>query len=319
LFLFENSDVKDLSAFTEELLVLDSEFPASRNKEELRLMAGIVMVTTFGENSRSGDAFALGLRAALYPGRKVQVAQPEILAEAETYLLSQAENQRPDDFKKNSFNAAADLKARFAELQNARQGEDGEKENDEESEAEATYQYAIGQAIDEADHRITKQVARLAEEVGFLWWVLGEYSTSLKRKVTELNQAQYALVAGAEAADRTHILPQPRSAGALLARALKPCKTKKKSLTLVDFLSAANHEWRTQILRRIDHADSVDLVPIVTGLAKTGEFSDAATAVQVLPKLCLGIDTTEALSPLDVAESFYVELLFLKALTLIKD
>ena len=63
------------------------------------------------------------------------------------------------------------------------------------------------------------QVRRLAEETELLWWVLGEYSTSLKRPASELTAPAYALIAAAEAADRTQILPPPASIDALNPRA----------------------------------------------------------------------------------------------------
>src|SRR5437870_2132825 len=63
LFLFAPSGTDFTESFTTELIELDSEFPVSKNIQELRLMAGLVMTTTFGKPSNNGDAFALGLRA----------------------------------------------------------------------------------------------------------------------------------------------------------------------------------------------------------------------------------------------------------------
>ena len=57
-----------------------------------------------------------------------------------------------------------------------------------------------------------------------------------------------------------------------------------------------------------------DLMPIVTGLAKCQEFGSPENAVQVLPKLCPGLDLEHALSAEEAAYQFYGELMFLKAL-----
>ena len=178
LFLFPKPETTENAWFTDGLLTLDKEFPVANNAEQLRLMAGVVMVTTFDEGSAEGCAFALGLRAAVFPKRSTLPAQPEILAAAEAYLQAEAERQRPTYFG------------------------------------------------DAPESRLAEQIRRLAEETGLLWWVISEYSTSLRRRTSGLTAPAYALIAAAEAADRTQILPPPPSADALLARVLKPCKSR---------------------------------------------------------------------------------------------
>ena len=98
LFLFPQPDASEAKSFTDALLLLDNEFPVANNAEELRLMAGVVMLTQFSESSYEGDAFGLGLRAASFPGRNVTPAQPAIVKEAEEYLLREGDKQRPTDF-----------------------------------------------------------------------------------------------------------------------------------------------------------------------------------------------------------------------------
>ena len=148
-----------------------------------------------------------------------------------------------------------------------------------------------------------------------MWWVLTEYSTSLKKATPKLTTRSYALVAAAEAGDRTHVLPPPRSARALVARALKSCKASpKKNLTLVDFLGAADSVWRAELLKNLVFADCLQLLPVVAGLAKCQEFDDSAAAMKVLPKLCPGLIVDVPLLLEDVAYQFYGELMFLKAL-----
>ena len=66
LFLFPTPDTAEVKWLTEEFLALDGEFPVTNNAEEVRLMAGVVMSTTFDQSSSGGDAFALGLRSAAF-------------------------------------------------------------------------------------------------------------------------------------------------------------------------------------------------------------------------------------------------------------
>jgi hypothetical protein len=295
IFLLPKSDAGEIAWMTDELLRLDPEFPASSNAELVRLMAGVVMVTTFEASSAAGYAFALSLRFSGFLERSLQPAQPAIMGEAEKYLQSEAEKQRPNDFS----NSTIDL---MKPAQSA-------------AEKILTPDPAHEQAVDAEIERLSSQVRRLAEETALLWWVLAEYSDSLKRRTPDLKTVEYALVAGAEAADRTHVLPPPASASALLARALKPCKIgKKKTLTLGDFFGATDPGWRGVQLKKLNYADSVDLLPIITGLDKCEEFGDQASALQVLPKLCPGLDPGRALSTDEAAYEFYGELMFLRAL-----
>jgi len=296
LFLFPKPDDAEVKWMTDELLPLYPEFPVANNAELVRVMAGVVMVTTFDDSSPKGNAFALGLRFSAFLDRSIQPAQPAISDEAEKYLQTEAEKQRPNDFAHATTNLAIQAQSL----------------GDKTTPPEAAYE----QVVDTEIGRLSGQVRRLGEETALLWWVLTEYSDSLKRRTPDLKALEYALVAGAEAADRTHVLPPPRSARALLARALKPCKAgqKKKTLTLGDFLGAADSGWRAAQLKKLNFTDSVDLVPIVTGLAKCQEFGDPENAVQVLPKLCPGLDLGHALSTEEAAYQFYGELMFLKAL-----
>ena len=314
LFLFGKPDDAQAKLFTGDLLTLDKDFPVTGNTELLRLMAGVVMVSTFAEPSMQGDAFALGLRAALFPGRLTQPAQQEIILEAESYLLKEALRLRPTDFGVAPA-STEDLETGHAAVLKAQQSGDPAKL----VEAQNGYQQLAAEVMQECDEALAEQVRRLAEETAFLWWVLGEHSTSLKRPTTELSAEEYALVAGSEAAERTHILPPPPSARALLERVLKPCKpAAKKGLKLVDFLGAADADWRTKQLQRVVFTDCTDLVPLLAGLAKTEEFEDPHSAAKVVPKVCPGVDIRHPLTPGEVAEQFYVEIVFLRALAELK-
>jgi GTPase-associated system helical domain len=316
LFLFARPDPADIKWFADGLSRLDKGFPVANNTEILRLMSGVVMTTTFEANSEEGDAFALGLRVSTFPRRTIQPAEPAILSEAHAYLQATAEKRRPSNFNEAPMSAETSLDANSQELAAALAGTDAATTRAQLGE----YNKMVATAITASHKMLSEQIRRLAEESALLWWVLGEYSTSLERRTTGLTRGEYALAAGAEAADRTHILPPPPSAGALLTRALKPCKAdSKKPLTLVDFLNATDRDLRATILKRIDIGASPDLVPLTTGLAKTEEFDDAAAAVKVLPRICPGVKVEHAISPSEAAQQFYDELMFLKALRVLAE
>lgn len=305
LFLFAKPDPGEISWFTDALLRLDKEFPVTNNVEELRLMAGVVMVTTFTDRSRPANAFALGLRVAQMAGRTIDPVQPKILSEAEKYLRAETERLRPAEFGRGRLsdpgdNVSVHPAAAGAEENQLAAGGDDQEVN----------------TLRGEDPYLASEIRRLAEETGMLWWILTEYSPSLDCPTSSLTPPEYALVAAAEAADRTQIVPPPLSANALLTRALRPCKkVPKKTLTLADFLADTNPTWREARLKQNGCIDFPYLVPVTTALARIQEVDDAAQAAQGAAKLCPGIVAEHPLSPPEIAHLFYCELMFFKALS----
>jgi len=310
LFLFSSPTPELSKWFTDELLKLDSEFPVTSNQEELRLMAGIVMVSLFEGSSYTADAFALGLRSMTFSNRMTQPVQPEILSISSSYLNSEAEKQRPVDFK----DLDPDLQTVLAPPSKAVDEAETSGDATKIQVARSAYSKAVVQAIQERHTFLHQQVRRLAEESAMLWWVLGAYSPLLQARTTELDDLKYALVAACEAADRTHILPPPHSAEALLSRALAPCKKKSKKTTIRDYLATTSDPWRTQYLSKLNYSDSTEIVPFLLGITKVEEFGDAVAAAKILPNLCPGFKVEQVITPEQAANQLYVELMFLKAL-----
>jgi hypothetical protein len=315
LFLSSKPEVNELKGFAEDLLLLDKEFPVANNTEELRLMAGVVMVTTFSSSSKNADAFALGLAAARFPDRKHEPAHPEILVEAEAYLRAEHERQRPLKFGEEPRSVQAELSAKYKEMNAA----EATGEAPVIQTAQIAYHKLLTTAIEDHDYELRGQIRRLAEESAFLWWVVSEYSPTLKIRTAELTAPAYAMVCASEAAARTGVLPPPASADALLIRALKLCKSgSKKHLTLSDFLKAADKAWRAQVLQEITFTDCQDFVPLLTSVSKAEEFGDVAAVISVMPKLCPGFDVQHSLSAIEVAQQLYLELMFLKGLSAVE-
>ena len=309
IFLFSKIDQAEKEGFEKSLLLLDKEFPIAGNAEELRLMAGVVMVATFEEGTRLGDAFALGIRAASMCGRRLDPVQPEIVAESAKYLQVEAERQRPIDFNERPLTPNSALSDLFKAIRGA--GDDDEALEA----AESAYQNELESLIQTSHDILGKQIRRLAEESALLWWVVNEYSSSLDCRTSELAASEYAIVAATEAAERTHLLPPPRSAKALLTRALKPCKKKATAtFTLEQLLSATPASSRNSLVKTLRLEHCKDLVPLLTGLIKTEEFGSATAAAQVLEKLSQGFDSSYLLSPPQAAFCAYCELMFIKAL-----
>lgn len=314
-FLFEGTDAAQKKSLTDQLLALDSEFPVSGNDQELRLMAGVIMVSAFSEVTSDADALALGLKAAMYPGRELQPSQPAIVEEAVRYLLSEADNQRSSDFDYTPPDQEASLTAKYKALKEAEAAGDAAKIKT----AEGAYVKAISSVSKDGLQTLSGQIRRLAEESAILWWVFGQYSLAQNSRTTALESRQYALVAANEAADRTHIMPPPRSMDALLGRALQDCKGgSDQASSPAEYASSTLEIWRKAVLQSRKFSDCLDLLPMITTLAKYEESGDVAPLPGIVKRLCPGVDATRALPASSAAQQFYNELMFLKALAILE-
>jgi GTPase-associated system helical domain len=265
----------------------------------------------FEKSSHEADAFALGLRSMTFSNRKTEAVQPEILSLGVSYLNSEAEKQRPVDFKDLESDLETALVLQRRALDEAEQSGDTAKIRT----ARSGYDAAIVQATESRLTFLHGQLRRLAEESAMLWWIIGRWSPLLDARVEELFETKYALVAACEAADRTYVLPPPCSAKALLTRVLSDCKKgKAKKPTLKDYLSDSEGAWRSAYVAKLSYSDSLEIVPIVVGLAKVEEFRDATAAVKVLPNVCRGFDVKHPLTAIQASSQLYLELAFLKAL-----
>jgi len=303
-FLFPKPDAVAVTDFTNELLKLDPEFPVSGNAELLRVMAGLVMATTFETSSPKAGAFALGLRAAQLAGTRGSPVVAGIAAEAESYLVREAAAQRPNNFETNQKSYIAKLVKKSAALTEAQDGGDATKVQ----EATSAYHAAI------ADQAVAKRVRQLAEESQLLWLVVGEYSPSLGKPTAELSASAYAFVVAAEASARIQILPAPPAMEALFLRALTRCKPSRKKNSIPELLVATDAGWRAERVAQTKNGDCRMLLPMCAALEKMQELGDAAQVALALPKLCPGVKANLSLWPVEAARQYFSELSFLAAL-----
>jgi hypothetical protein len=302
IFLFPEAATQHLQSLTQQFLSVDTEFPASNNTEEVRLMAGIVMVGAVQKRSSLADAFALGMKAAAFPKHRCNPAQRGIVEEMGKHLDTRANDLRPSDV-----HTTADRDAIVEKLESF--GAEAGGDN-----APALKKAAEGVA-ETLDMTYGVRMQRLSEETGLLWWLLGGRSSELDREVFEMAADAYALIAAKEAADRTYILPPPPSIYAILGQSLKHCKgSKKKNPTLKDAIAATDAAWRSKFAAAHSIADCGDLVPIVTSLTKVEDSGDIGVLPKALQKACPGVAADLALPPPEAARQLYNELMFLKAI-----
>jgi hypothetical protein len=313
LFLLDSPEKATCQKFTDVLLALDPEFPVTDNTQELRLMAGLVISTTFESSSHKADVFALGLKSADFPHGRTTPVQPAIVAAAQVYMQVESNRMRPNGF---SFPNAPIAKA-FATRTKAL--EESEKLGDEDKKqlALSAYRKSTAAAFSELHtliYSLKDKTDQISEECALLWWVIGGYSETLDLPVNEIDSAAYAFIAAAEAHKRTSLSPPPPSIVAILSRALSGCKPSRKKLGLLDYLNGSDPSWRDAHNELYSSANCNNLTPLSVALAKSSEIG-VDNAVSALPKLCRGFPASLSLTPLEAARQLYSELSFLDILT----
>jgi hypothetical protein len=305
VFLFSPVSSQHVQTLTQKFLTVDSEFPATNNAEEIRLMAGIIMIAASQKRLVLADAFALGIKAAAFPKHRSNAAQRGIVDEMGKYLDSKADSLRPSDFgTSGARDAIVKTLERFAASVVPNNAPAAKKASEDIADA---LQQTYG-----------TRLQRLSEETGLLWWFLGGYSSELSREISRMSADAYALIAAAEAAERTQLLPPPPSIYAILSRALSQCKgAKKKNTSLKDVVAATDAVWRSKFVAAHPTADCADLAPMVTALAKVEDSGDITMLPKALQKACPGVAADLALPPVEAARQLYNELMFLKALALL--
>lgn len=272
--------------FSGELVALEPTFLPEGNAELLRVMATAALYSCMEKESVKADAVALGLLAAAFQPDRIQPVCKELALRASEYLTTESERMRPTP------KVASD----YGTLQKATEAEGWE--------AEAAITGLIGKAVLE----LGETMGRIAEENQFLWWLIGQRSSLLNKPRKELLSKEYALLAGAEAAERVALLPPPASVDSLIAEALANCaKASDAAVLLADLIDAANiNTLKTEATG----ADVRELCPLsnLIEVRRAGGKVDGAALEN------LKIPAKLKVSPTEAANQYFRELMFLRAL-----
>jgi hypothetical protein len=144
------------------------------------------------------------------------------------------------------------------------------------------------------------------EELDMLLWVFGGRSLTSGKAFGDVATSAQPLIFAEELAARTKIWPGPRAVPALLSRA--GVKTKGK-ITIVECVDAVSDTWTTNALRNLSPSPATS--PIHQALERRQE-TGAGGGWQTGWSAVTGIDAAAAFTPLQLAELFYSENLWLR-------
>jgi hypothetical protein len=172
---------------------------------------------------------------------------------------------------------------------------------------------AVDEALAELTDKFNASIKKLVsanrkadEELDMLSWVFGGRALLPAIAFGDVPAAQKSLVFARDLASLTTIYPGPNSVPALLARA--GVETTGR-MTIVEAVNAVPDHWTAAALkgRKVSPASS----PIHFALARRQE-TGAGEGWQVGWAAVTGIDITATLPPIELAELFYREILWLR-------
>jgi len=272
--------------FSEEIIKKEPTFPPRENAELLRVMATASLYSQMEAASNEADAVALGLLAAAFQSNRFQPVCDELMQRAIEYTATESERVRP----------TPEIEDNYRALRKAIDSSDWA------GNADATT--LLGNTV----LKLGETMGRISEENQFLWWLLGRRSPLLNIRRDKLAPKDYALTAAAEAAERVALLPPPASVEALIGEALTQCsKGATAAISFIEFINAAK-------------VDSISTTTITTGahdlcpLASLVEARIAGEVVEGASLKKLRIPEKLKISPMEAANQYFRELMFLKAL-----
>lgn len=286
LALFGAAEPDFATRFSEALVAQEPTFPPGNNLELLRVMATAALYSQMETRSVEADAVALGFVAAAFQPDRIKPVCKELGVRAAEYLASESERMRP----------IPTVEGDYRSLKEAAEAE-GWADN-----PEAT------QLVSKAVLELGETMGRIAEENQFLWWLLGRRSSLLNTRREKLSPKEYALLAGAEAAERVALLPPPASVESLIDEVLSQCaKATNTAIPLADFIDAANIGSLSAVTAG---AEVGELCPLkgLLGARRAGTKVDGASLEK------LSIPAKLKVSPTEAANQYFRELMFLRAL-----
>jgi hypothetical protein len=296
----------------------DSTFPMRGNSHELSILAGATILHVIEKSGDYDVTIALGTLTASFMRASNTPPIPDIIREAENFLLEESAKVR----SRIELNSSKILQLKMIPAIT-------KIKTDSEAAGSVTnpQMLELMQAIiltadslnkvvknnNELSEKAASTINVLSEEVNMLWWLFGERSNDIDLKMADIDPKAVCLVVGKELADLTQMLPGPLATKAFLAKMMEsgrdgfPSKVKLK-----DCINKTSRDWRELWINSRDLNVVAELCPVHLA-AKTSLMTGEAEEWDAVFKKICGAAIVEK-SPLELAEQVYRESLLLKSL-----
>lgn len=287
----------------------DQTFPIRDNELELRVLVGAAIVFLLEqEPHKKTDAVALATLCTYCQNLRSEILLPDVVEYAKDYVINEAVRVRALGTPRMAKVTGDEIRTSVNELKAACTGTNLANIAGSITppfEAIIKVLNHLSKVANEGMKILTDNLKIQQEETDMLWWVFGEHSRDLNKRMSEVPFPSACLAAGKELADLTVLTPGPRTAVAILDKMLHTSFPRmKKTTTISEAVNALPKEWIELFVREGAYPEIDDLCPIRTGVNKLVEVGDRwASAFERVT----GLKADQQISPLGLSLQMYQE------------
>jgi hypothetical protein len=300
--------------FTTTLVAINPEFPVSNNKQELRMMAGVILTSILDDKSAASHAVALGLKAATFPTHRSAAIQPAIITEAELFLMKESARLRPGALADFTGAKIQSLATRSKAISTAESTGDDTKIRS----ANTAYRTLTVSTTESIASSLSIRIEQIAEESNMLWWLIGGYCYSLNKQFNALSATEAVFAIACDMNERIQQLPAPPAYERLIYQAIASTIQPKATPMLCDYISASDSGWRKKLFDSVDLSEVRELVPIFAAIEKYHELEEMQMVEKLFKTSHPDFDLSMPLEPNELSIRFYSELIFVRAISAIQ-
>jgi len=295
----------------------DPTFSTRDNAVELRVLSGATIAHII-ETTRTTltDAVALAMLCGFCRGLRQKILNSEIVQSARNYLANESVRERDVGPSFEVKTPDTDLDELLNTLTEASTGSSLTSIQEPlrppfEKLAEAIS--ALASSVNKVAGQFANAIDVHREESDILWWIFGEHSRDLKKRMSELSLPFAALVSGKELADLIRVIPGPLSSEAFLDKVLSLVGDRgSNSTSIKDAVNAASNDWSKNLIEGRLASGVEDLCAIHVAIQKSLE-SDGSTGWPTLFDKSMGLKSRTTMSPIDMAMQICDERMLMKA------
>lgn len=300
--------------FREAFKETDQTFTMSGNDLELQILAGISIIQSLEANDETNVNTALSTICVSFQEPATMPPFPEVLKRAKEFLLDRSREVRSRQKTNNIKTTLADLSDQKNVLLASLPANSLPNTKEPMGAIFDKIQEIITQVISEVNQIATEIDLSLLlqqEETEMLWWLIGEYSNSLKKRISKIPLPFACLIIAKELSEHTQVIPGPVNILALVDKMLNTVREKTKEETSIkEVVNTATIEWKSQYLAGINLSSVEDLCPLHYAINKSVETGDSTSWIASFEK-SMGIKAEQSVTPLDISIQAYNEMLLL--------
>jgi hypothetical protein len=269
----------ELTSFLEPFGKEDAAFTSSETSPEAALLSAAVLWAIIEDQGALSTVAALAVATASLGNSRPSKADPELVPYAERALAAiqaKTANEAPTAIKAS---AMPNLEAQLAAIQKAGEAnsfQQGWTPVKESLNALSVFAGPAYTALIKQTNALLNLQQRMENELRMQWWVVGGWSSDIRRPFSGLTPAEAGMRAGKELAALVSAPPGPANAPALLDLILERVaggSAKKISLNAV--ATATPRDWRRSSLADVTSWPHATLTPISFAAAMAAESEDA--------------------------------------------